>query len=325
MSKKEVQVIFETITPLFTGDAWQESKEIRPSSLLGSLRFWFSFYWKLIKDGKVERLNEKNVVSENLHELEKKMGKSLNKLIKKYLKNSSSLDEAIDKSLNTLRLSLPSRIFGCTGWKSRLSILIRDFDVVELRYSDLEFSFPDPLSKKDIEFWIKKSLFHENETIKVFSNIKTLIKVPEYWWEKYLKDFFRFFSNKLILVGGKGSFGFGFVKLSIHFHESGSIENSEIGNFRKYYFKDIISLNLNNQSKEILGYNFRYYLRKRHKGFRKQNFGGQGKSSKIYISNLRRNSKNIYFLVINNPFNSEFIPEKVIKIYIDFLKKLEGS
>ena len=37
----EVKVKFKTITPLWTGDAWMENREIRPSSIIGSLRFWF--------------------------------------------------------------------------------------------------------------------------------------------------------------------------------------------------------------------------------------------------------------------------------------------
>ena len=38
---KSIRVTFQTLTPLWTGDAWGESKEIRPSSIMGSLRFWF--------------------------------------------------------------------------------------------------------------------------------------------------------------------------------------------------------------------------------------------------------------------------------------------
>ena len=37
----DVKVTFKTITPLWTGNAWRGCKEIRPSSILGSLRFWF--------------------------------------------------------------------------------------------------------------------------------------------------------------------------------------------------------------------------------------------------------------------------------------------
>ncbi|RUM90456.1 MAG: hypothetical protein DSZ26_03000 [Thermovibrio sp.] len=45
--RKKIEVTFKTITPLWTGDAWQENNKIKPSSLIGSLRFWFAFYWKV--------------------------------------------------------------------------------------------------------------------------------------------------------------------------------------------------------------------------------------------------------------------------------------
>ena len=41
MRFEQVNVTFETITPLWTGDAWMENRQIRPSSIMGSLRFWF--------------------------------------------------------------------------------------------------------------------------------------------------------------------------------------------------------------------------------------------------------------------------------------------
>ena len=41
MGKREIAVTFRTVTPVWTGNAWQQMTEIRPSSLIGSLRFWF--------------------------------------------------------------------------------------------------------------------------------------------------------------------------------------------------------------------------------------------------------------------------------------------
>ncbi|RTZ60487.1 MAG: hypothetical protein DSZ31_01930 [Gammaproteobacteria bacterium] len=41
MAKIPVEVTFETITPLWTGNAWGEMNEIRPSALIGNLGFWF--------------------------------------------------------------------------------------------------------------------------------------------------------------------------------------------------------------------------------------------------------------------------------------------
>ena len=38
---KTITLTLDTITPLWTGDAWGKNNEIRPSSIMGSLRFWF--------------------------------------------------------------------------------------------------------------------------------------------------------------------------------------------------------------------------------------------------------------------------------------------
>jgi CRISPR-associated protein Cmr1 len=78
MGKKEINVDLQTITPLWTGDAWQENTKIRPSSLMGSLRFWFAVYWKAVKNGKTENLNNNNnVVADSLKELENQKKRKL--------------------------------------------------------------------------------------------------------------------------------------------------------------------------------------------------------------------------------------------------------
>ena len=37
---KEIKITLKTLTPLWTGDAWGDNTSIRPSSIMGSLRFW---------------------------------------------------------------------------------------------------------------------------------------------------------------------------------------------------------------------------------------------------------------------------------------------
>ena len=39
--KKEIEVTFKTITPLWTGDAWGESDNLKLTGIVGSLRWWF--------------------------------------------------------------------------------------------------------------------------------------------------------------------------------------------------------------------------------------------------------------------------------------------
>jgi len=116
--KEEISVLFETITPVYTGDAWQNCTELRPSSILGSLRFWFEVlcYFKgeigetyFDNDGKpCENLNYKKFKEK----LEEKLKNS----------QSKSIEELEDEVLADMGISLPSRIFGCTGWRGRIRI-----------------------------------------------------------------------------------------------------------------------------------------------------------------------------------------------------------
>ena len=43
---ERVKIEFETITPLWTGDAWGENSEIKASSIMGAFRSAFAFYCK---------------------------------------------------------------------------------------------------------------------------------------------------------------------------------------------------------------------------------------------------------------------------------------
>jgi len=67
MSKVEIKVKFETITPLWTGDAWGENSTIRPSSIIGSLRFWFEVYNKICKNEDFKG-NNNGIPNEDLEE-----------------------------------------------------------------------------------------------------------------------------------------------------------------------------------------------------------------------------------------------------------------
>ncbi len=327
MAKKEITVTFRTITPLWTGDAWQNNGEIRPSSLIGSLRFWFAFYWKVVKNGTTEKLNENGIPKESLSELENpKANKTFKAILKNKIIESINFDEAIDKTLEELGLSVPSRIFGCTGWKSRIKIKIAKFSARELNFDDVETEFPlNKLQNANItsEFWIKRSLFANKKIVKGFDNIELKLNTTEYWWNNYLKDFFSFFKDKIILIGGKKSFGFGLVNITI-----GRVSNNVFNGWNNYLKLEKISPIQYNRNKKVLGFNFKYFLRKReNKNFRSINFGEQGQASKVYVSHLLENSeKYIYLLVLNSPFDEiRKIPPNVINKYKNWLNELSNS
>ena len=132
------------------------------------------------KNWKVESLNPNGVPDESLSKLERPQeGKTLRLLLRKYLEESKDFNEAVDKALDKLGLSIPSRIFGCTGWKSRIQLIIENYSVERIEFKEIETRFPlNSIRIRDkrinSEFWIKTSLFMENisEPIQVFKDVK---------------------------------------------------------------------------------------------------------------------------------------------------------
>ena len=328
MSKKEIEVTFETITPIWTGDINGECTEIKPASIMGSLRFWFEVYWKIVKKGFIGKIDKNGVPKENLFELENpKVNRTLRQILRKKIKEINNFDEAVDKSLDKLGLSVPSRIFGCTGWKSRIKIEIDNFEEEYIKFDKLEFEFPlnHNKQKSKTDFWIKKNLLNDNtkNSLNFFKNVKIKLITTDYLCDKYLYDFFEYFKDKLILVGGKNSFGFGFVNLSLDNNQDNLTNFNSIDNFLK--IEKITNITCS-EEKNVLGFNFKYYLRKKeNENFRNNNFGEQGKSSKIYVSNLLENNS-VYLLLLNNPFSEESkIPQHIFEKYVKWLKSINGD
>jgi len=330
MSKKEVIVKLKTITPLWTGDAWQESSKIRPSSLMGSLRFWFSVYWKFIKNGNIEDLN---------HDKEATDSSRISTLVKQIVLkcifdygNVEDMDSLIDKAfekieeIEKIKISVPSRLFGCTGWKSRVDIEIKSFKPIKYCKDEIEFQFPE--GQINSEGWLNRVLFEDGSVINVYEDVELVVKTTEYWWNKYLADFFEFFKDKIILIGGKLSLGFGMVNIRLAGDSTSNDdrkmpEESVIDNIMMT--RKITGINYSenySEGKEILGFNFKYYLRKREdRHFRKKNFGEPGKASNVYVSHLLKNNGNSVYLICLNLDGSR-IPVNVVNKYVNFLRQL---
>ncbi len=200
MGKVELKVKFETLTPLWTGNAWGQCMEIRPSSILGSLRFWFEvlcYFSGIIND---DYFDEDGKLIETLDY--NKFRERLKEKIKDKLKNGEgyNIEELIDETLDELNISLPSRIFGCTGWKGRIRIKEINYD---------ENSFKDDLKGVIIKgykknwYWASPYFYGEFKVIfETDETIKDVVLIP-------LLNFI----EKYGYLGGKWNIGYGRVKV----------------------------------------------------------------------------------------------------------------
>jgi len=99
------EITFQTVTPLFTGGVDMKMTEIKPASIMGSLRFWFEVICHF--SGK---FNDPKYSQTEFN-------------YKKYQDFIKNKPEATDIEIcNHLRLFPTARYFGCTGWKSKIGI-----------------------------------------------------------------------------------------------------------------------------------------------------------------------------------------------------------
>ncbi len=199
----KIVVEFETITPIYTGDAWGKNSEIKASSVMGSLRFWFEVYCYF--------------AGIDVKENEELKDKDYQKILKSLKRDIENIDKYI---FDNLPLTLPSKFFGCTGWKSRI-------DIEKIFFKENQ-DYSYPLGKQSF-----KSLQYEKEYFDKKAKkkkIKTII--PSWYFEKgfYGKITITFkttneiknnillpllnFIEKYTFIGAKNNIGYGRVKFT---------------------------------------------------------------------------------------------------------------
>lgn len=213
MARKEITVTFNTITPLWTGDAWQDNSEIRPSSLIGSLRFWFEVICYFYGLCKIEKENNK-VVNFKDGRFEKKVNRE--DFEKRLLEKGNKFEAKIE-SLNMQDIPLPSIIFGTTNWKSLIEIEKIEFDENNFKEEPRGRILPN----KNF-FWASKSYY---------GNFTVIFKIEE----EILKPIFYpllTFMEQYGFWGGKWNIGYGRLEI-----KSVQENNQEINNWRKEDFE----------------------------------------------------------------------------------------
>ena len=312
---QEIKVTFNTITPLWTGDAWGDNDKIRPSSLMGSLRFWFDIYLQSCGISG-ESGSDDFTCNLDFSKLEEKMLSSIEN------EKNVSVDYAIKSSVNNLKIPLVSQIFGCTGWKSRITIKdINQPKIFKLRRDEINFDFliKEKFINKDTEFWTKQLLFSEEKNeIKLFKNISFSLRIDDIYLND-MKRFFSFYKDKIILCGGKKSFGFGFCKISSDFDLSDSNFLSNCNQKNIKFQSRIIEIDNLPSDKNVLGFNFKYYQRLREKRkYRAKNFGKIGEASKFFFSAHLLNGNGKVYIFGFKDFNDNLFKQLLEEKYSNF-------
>lgn len=329
--KKEIKVKLKTITPLWTGDAWGENKEIRPSSLMGSLRFWFYIYCKSF-NMPTEKLNNNRVPSDSIDDYVKvynknnKSKKTFDSLLLQEMENNNiDYTTALKNILKNIKLPLISQIFGCTGWNSQIKIQNIDFTERRINKSDINFKYLyDKINTitKNSCFWSNKLLFNNKDQITVFSDIMVDLIIDKLY-ENEIKKFLKFYEDKIILVGGKKSFGFGFCTLTT----DEDLENVNLKDVLQECFK-VNKIKINNLSDNniILGFNLKHYQRlKENKKFRKNNFGKQSKASNFFFSLHNGNYENVYIIGFKEENINDNLFNNLMNNYSNFEDENDGK
>ncbi|HDP67993.1 MAG TPA: type III-B CRISPR module RAMP protein Cmr1 [Candidatus Marinimicrobia bacterium] len=182
MIKKEVQ--FETITPLFTGDVKREMTEIKPASIMGSLRFWFEVICHFSGRFNTEKYSKEEF--------------DYNKYERLVEKNPSAADDEICEQL---QLSPVARYFGCTGWKSKIG-----FEKIYLGKDENKFIYPQNKKLVSGKNWYLPNRYFEGKFTVVFTTESTEIAENILW---PLLNFIQEYG----FLGVKNNIGFGRVRI----------------------------------------------------------------------------------------------------------------
>lgn len=130
MKNNEYRVNFETITPLWFGNPL--IKNVAPaktSSLMGSLGFWFEAICYINGITKKEDyvINNKDNDKEQIITLKADLNQKefQEKLIKRLNREAAAnkhMDDLIHEILTEMKIPLPARVFGCTGWQGLIKV-----------------------------------------------------------------------------------------------------------------------------------------------------------------------------------------------------------
>ena len=202
---KEIKVTFQTLTPLWTGDAWRRSDDLKLTGIIGSLRWWFE---ALVRGMGYKACDS---TGDNSCKVE--------------VKNPEDVLE-IHKEICPV-----CYLFGTTGWKSRFSVEIEENNLskpynekVVIRIDGNRGWHYEPglmgnavLKIRFNEAFLKK----EDKEIRLTEVAPSILKILLYLIQEYG------------MLGAKTAMGYGVVKFRINEKEL-TISEDDWNNFVNY-------------------------------------------------------------------------------------------
>ncbi|NSW90412.1 MAG: type III-B CRISPR module RAMP protein Cmr1 [Firmicutes bacterium] len=222
------KISVNTVTPIYMGDAFGIN-EIKPQTIIGSLRFWFEIFLKAVN----QLPSSYNYKDENLNL------KKYNDDVLKIIAEGKSLNEAKIKAYE--KISLPSQIFGCNGLKSKIAIK-----------SISQIDADNHLNLKRGIYVPKDRYYSENIRRSKKKEYSRWFFPPAYFYgyftiEFYIADEDIFngifcpllnFIEKYGYLGAKNNLGFGRVKFELEDNNFGNIKDYRIFRLTNYGFRD---------------------------------------------------------------------------------------
>lgn len=207
MKMRGLTIKLNTLTPIWTGNAFGKCDEIKESSILGCLRWWY----EAINRGLGRKVC--SPISDDRNKSAKKCKVNSEKFADSILKGKTT-EEALDEQ----DICPVCKLFGCNGWSGKIQLIIQDYGGQDIEYALIDARRNK--TKKGMPFRRKTEgkMFNKNNFLEL--QFYPLKHVTDEEW--ILLDLTLKVISKWTALGARTSQGNGVVNIKNSLQDSGS-------------------------------------------------------------------------------------------------------